>query len=463
MKLKSIHPNKFLTTSRLDLVAKILLAKKIINNDKTQDREKKIYLNSINYINGFIENETKKKIGKEKFFNTFKNIIKSINQDGYNKNFPILIDKKSKTLVDGAHRLATLIALKKKKIYFQEVDKGIVNLDYKNLLDKTMPEILVEEFIYHFCILDKDTRIIFLWPNIDFDKNKFFLINKIKEYGDILYSKKINLTNKGKINLISNIYKNEKWVSNDKKFNSGTINKSFNCFKDKNFFYFSIIKKKKNLIDLKKKLRLKFKFGKHSIHTNDKHSETIALAQLLLNKNSLHNLNYRLDNEFSWHKKLHQEFKKWIKKNNFSIEDFCIEGSSVLSAYGLRESRDLDYLSNENINKKLKYKEISNSNNLNKSYFYNILDLVNNPNNFFYFNGLKYLSLDKIKYKKKKRNENKDIDDLKKINFLYKNNLSNKTLYNFKDFFNLILIKNKFKFYLLKIRFFIYKLIYYNN
>ena len=61
MKLKSKHPNKFLTTSRIDLVAKILLAKKIINNDKIQDHQKKIYLNCINYINGFFENDIKKK------------------------------------------------------------------------------------------------------------------------------------------------------------------------------------------------------------------------------------------------------------------------------------------------------------------------------------------------------------------------------------------------------------------
>jgi hypothetical protein len=463
IKLKSENPNKFLTICRLDLVAKILLAKKIINNDKIQNYEKKIYLDSINYINGFIEKSSKPKVGKENFFNTFKNLIKSIKQHGYNKNYPILIDKKSKKLVDGAHRLSTLIALKNKKVYFQEVDKGTVNLDYKKLLDKTMPETLVEQLVYNFCTFDKNTRIIFLWPNIDFKKNKSFLTKKINEYGEILYTKKILLTEKGKINLISNIYKNEKWVSNDKKFNSGTINKSFNCFKDKNFFNFFIIKKNKNLLDLKNKLRLKFKFGKHSIHTNDKHSETITLTQLLLNNNSLHNLNYRLDNEFSWHKRLHQEFKKWIKKNHFSIEDFCIEGSAVLSAYGLRESRDLDYLSNEGVNKELKYKEISRSNDLNKSYFDNTSDLINDPNNFFYFNGLKYLSLNKIKEKKQKRNESKDINDLKKINFLYKEKLINKKFYNFNDFFNLVLMKNRFKFYLLKIRFFIYKFIYYNN
>ena len=181
----------------------------------------------------------------------------------------------------------------------------------------------------------------------------------------------------------------------------------------------------------------------------------------MLNRNSLHNLNYKINKEFSWHKRLHNELKKWIKKNKYSIEDFCIEGSAVLSAYGLRESRDLDYFCNSNIEKKLKFKEIGNSNNINQKYFGNIFDLFNNPNNFFYFNGLKYLSLNKIKIKKYKRREPKDIKDLKIIKNLEKENLYKYVGYNIKDLFNLILLKNKIKFYLLKLRFFLFKIIYY--
>lgn len=458
---KTINPKELLSYDRLDLVAKIILAKKLVNQKTHIFNEKRIYLNSINYINGFFENDNSKKIGKKKFLDNFKFITNSIAKKGFDKKYPILIDKKSKKLVDGAHRVAASIALNKKKIHFKEIDKGIVNLNYKNLLKKNMPQTFVEELVYYFCKLEKNSRIIFLWPNINYIKNKNFLLNQIQKYGDIIYLNKIDLTEKGKINLITNIYKNEKWVSSDKKFNSGAKNKSFNCFKDKNSFYFCVIKKKKNIIELKKKLRAKFKLGKHTIHTNDKHNETLSIVQTLLNRNSLHNLNYKINKEFSWHKRLHNELKKWIKKNKYSIEDFCIEGSAVLSAYGLRESRDLDYFCNSNIEKKLKFKEIGNSNNINQKYFGNIFELFNNPNNFFYFNGLKYLSLNKIKIKKYKRREPKDIKDLKIIKNLEKENLYRYVGYNIKDFFNLILLKNKIKFYLLKLRFFLFKIIYY--
>lgn len=458
---KKINPKELLSYDRLDLVAKILLAKKYVKHKSNNVNEKRIYLNSINYINGFVENDKSKKIGKTKFLNKFKFVTNSIAKKGFDKKFPILIDKKTKKLVDGAHRVAISIALNKKKIYFKEADKGIVNLDYKNLLKKNMPQFLVEELVYYFCKLEKNSRIIFLWPNIDFIKNKKFLLNQIRKYGDVIYLNKIDLTEKGKVNLITNIYKNEKWVSSDKKFNSGAKNKSFNCFKDKSFFYFCIIKKKKNIIKLKKEIRARFKSGKHTIHTNDRHNETISILQILLNKNSLHNLNYKINKEFSWHNRLHVELKKWIKRNNYSVEDFCIEGSAVLSAYGLRESRDLDYFCNSNIKKKLKFKEIGNSNNINKRYFKNIFELFNNPNNFFYFNGLKYLSLNKIKIKKQKRKEPKDIEDLIMIKNLEKESPYKYIKYNIKDLFNLILLKNKIKFYLLKLRFFIFKIIYY--
>lgn len=180
---------------------------------------------------------------------------------------------------------------------------------------------------------------------------------------------------------------------------------------------------------------------------------------MLLNKNSLDNMNYKLNKEFSWHNRLHNEFKKWIKNNNYSIEDLCIEGSAVLSAYGLREARDLDYISNPNIKKTLRLKEISNSNTSNKNYFKNIFELIYNPNNFFYFKGLKYLSLDKLKFKKKLRKETKDIEDLKLINCLKKKNLYLPS-FNILDLLNYFFLKNKFKFFLLKLRFFLYKLIY---
>jgi len=457
MTLKIINPRKLLTSNRMDLISKIYLAKKILNK-KNKLYEETQYLETIKYINYFVEKDKKNKVGKKKFLKDFNSIINSIKKKGFSKKFPLLVDKKTKTLVDGAHRLSAAIALNLRKVYYINVNKGVINLGYKDFINRLIPYNYIENIAYKFCLLDKNTRFIFLWPNVNFEKNESFLIRNINKFGHIIYKKKILLTDRGKINLIKNIYKKEKWVLRDNNNNFGIRNKSFNCFKDKNYFNLFIIKKRGNLSKLKNNLRNKFGFGKHSLHTNDKYHETVELAQILLNQNSLHNLNYRIENKFSWHQKLHNEFKKWIKLNNYSIEDFCIEGSSVLSAYGLRSSRDIDYLSNYDIKKKLKYKEISDSSLENKKYFRNIADLINNPINYFYYEGLKYLNLKNIKLKKNKRRELKDIQDLQLVDKL-KNKTPDEFLYklNFRDCLNLIFIKNLVKFFLLKLRFYYFK------
>lgn len=245
MKLKTIDPKTFITPDRIDIAAKILYAKKKILNDENYLNEERIYLNSIKYINGFVENDNSKKIGKKEFLKRFNKLIYTVYKKGFDKKFPVLINKKTKKLVDGAHRVATAIASNKKKIYVKEVDISNVTINYDSLFGNSMPRNLLEELIYYFCKLEKKTRIIFIWPNLNFEKEKNFLFNTIKKYAEIIYSNKIITTDRGKINLIKYIYNNEKWVHDDRKFDTGPLNKSFSCFKNKNFFHFIIIKKKK--------------------------------------------------------------------------------------------------------------------------------------------------------------------------------------------------------------------------
>ena len=65
---------------------------------------------------------------------------------------------------------------------------------------------------------------------------------------------------------------------------------------------------------------------------------------MLFIENSIHWLNHSLFKEFTWHRGLFHHYKHCIQKGNRNNNFFCIDGSCVLSAYGIREALDLDYL-----------------------------------------------------------------------------------------------------------------------
>ena len=62
------------------------------------------------------------------------------------------------------------------------------------------------------------------------------------------------------------------------------------------------------------------------------------------NNNSIHFLNTCRLNHYRYFEEQKSYFKEFILQNNLDLDDYCISASSILSAYGLREGNDLDYL-----------------------------------------------------------------------------------------------------------------------
>ena len=94
--------------------------------------------------------------------------------------------------------------------------------------------------------------------------------------------------------------------------------------------------------------------------------------------------------------------------------DFCIDSSAVLSAYGLRDCRDLDFLHVNNIESLSPDIECHNH----ESHYYRVdkNDIIYNPTLHFYLHGIKFTNLQVVKDMKVFRNEEKDKRDVKLIN-----------------------------------------------
>jgi len=140
------------------------------------------------------------------------------------------------------------------------------------------------------------------------------------------------------------------------------------------------------------------------------------VAELIFNENGLHFLNW---SNFLKYIELYDDldtFKKYIKNNAIELDDVAVDGSTILSLYGLRKNDDIDYLTfsdHEIINEG--YKIDSHDSELT---FHEIKksELVYNPRYYFVYQGIKFISFQQTYRMKKNRGAPKDVVDCVSMN-----------------------------------------------
>ena len=174
------------------------------------------------------------------------------------------------------------------------------------------------------------------------------------------------------------------------------------------------------------------------------------IYKLLFNKNGIHFLKYAKPYKYNLLSDLNQ-FNEFLNNNKFSADNIVLDGSIVLSQYGLRKNADIDYFAVNKINDdryedrdyQLKYHKQSKNN------------LIYNPEFFFKFNDFKFISFDQIYLMKKNRDEEKDKIDCSLMQSLIENKKLNSLFSKIKQkiFYSKIKSKKlirKFKLYVLK-------------
>ena len=101
-----------------------------------------------------------------------------------------------------------------------------------------------------------------------------------------------------------------------------------------------------------------------------------------------------------------------MSQNNILFEDAVLDSGIVLSAYGLRETKDTDFLINNHSDLNFKFDLIDNHERELKHHVVLKLELIYDQRNYFYFDDIKFISFSNLYYMKKNRNEDKDQNDL---------------------------------------------------
>ena len=414
-----IDPLVFLNSSRFDILAKYIYGLLLLKERETSYGED-LYHNHLKVWNDCQHGDGKN--GIEEYKNSFKELLQSIQKEGFNPQKSKVNSTADYRLINGGHRTAACILLHK-PICFEEGGEGQTDVDYKYFRDKKN---FVEEGLHtkycdsialEYCKIKPNTFIATIFPSAEGESEEAERI--IASKADIFYKKSLRLNSTGALNLMRQMYNGEPWGGTPDNGYVGLKEKARLCFQkneDVNVYVITVADPK-DTITIKEEVRKVFGIGNHSIHINDTWEETFRLSRCFFNDKSIQMMNVMKPNYYPPFEKLSSFIYLSLLQNGLDPDNYCITASSVLSRLGLREGKDLDYLHR---GPKLEgHPSIDSHNEYSKGrYAKTIDDIIYNPENHFYFNGLKYASLEVIKDLKEKRGEEKDRKDLELINEL---------------------------------------------
>jgi len=412
-RVESIKAVNLLTSFRLDLAFKLLYLEMKEKNVTFAKEYYKEHIKALT-LGAFREPGNDEKSSIAKFIDAFNDTFEEIQSEGFDASKSLVPLSQNGAIANGAHRVASAIFLEKEVacVALNGYDH-LYDYDffYKRALSTTVLDTVVTKFVEYA----SNVYIAFIWPTAVGKENEIEAI-----VPNVVYKKEIKLNVNGAHNLLSGLYSGEEWIGSIEDDFKGTKGKLVECFKT--FDPVRVIAfQAANLdevLEIKERIRDVFKVGKHAVHITDTKEEAIESARLVFNDNSLHFLNHAKPNKYvSTHIKI-DNFKLFIEKNALKSNDVLLDSSIVLSAYGLREASDTDYLCSDNSAVKFDFDEINMHDEVLECYDEQKNEMIYDQKFYFYFNGLKFISFSQLYKMKTKRDEVKDRNDCKMMEAL---------------------------------------------
>lgn len=408
--LVTVDPKTLLLNPRrFDLLAKYIYAKHRHLGIQS-NWAARLYDEHVRIFNDFAEGDLSGKVGKEAFFDSFHDILTSIESRGFLARESLVPVSSSGTVIDGAHRVAACA------VYGHPVSCVVLDCDPRYdhgfFARRGLGEKFCDAIALEYCLLNEDAYVVIVYPSAVGKDEEVETI--LEASGRVFYRKEIEFSRLGSVNLIRQIYSQEDWLGSWENQFAGARKKASDCFRHKNparIFAYEI-KSAEGARLVKEEIRALFRISNHSIHINDRLEEKRNLATLFFNDNSVHFLNNARQNNYPNFFSLFKEYRDWLHRNAVDRDSFCVDGSAVMAAYGLREAADLDFLhfGHDDINTVAPMVTSHNT----EAHHHTIPreDIVFDPENHFYYEGVKFAALDVVRSMKGNRGEGKDHYDV---------------------------------------------------
>ncbi len=299
-------------------------------------------------------------------------------------------------------QIQSIVAKKQRSVSFEELQKEGVDPEY------------LDAMAIEYCKKYEDAYIAIVWPTLD-ESYEEIVYDILSNECLVAYKKTFVLKHQARKPLMESIPEKRPHISFDLHcyFTPERKEYEMRCFVLRAPSQEATVRAKRVLRDL-------VKLNPYCMHVNDTHPQAMDLAYMLLNNNSLHYLNNHVPQQFETFSFLVGLYSEFLINRDIPEKDVCVDGSSILSAYGIRDSAlDFDFL----CTKFGDFGEIHPLDHHNSAWEkvgLPINDVIYNPKNFFYYKGYKFTSLMKLREFKSLQARPKDIVDVSMIDNLGK-------------------------------------------
>lgn len=392
------------------------------------DFAKEVYKERTRAMTGFKLSE----IGNDNksSFEDFLKVLDQLISDFQNGNYDyektlIPIDKKGEP-IDGAHRISCAAYFNQKIKVLRFLNHEITPYNYEYLQHELMPTDIGDMMALEALKWHNDIYALFLWPKAHNYNNKLEeALTLISINSDVLYQVEYKLSFDAIKNLMIQLYGHMDWVGTIDDGFANIIGKVDEVWNENGKVHIVLIYANNcnEVLELKSKIRDLFGIGLASIHSTDNMRETTMAMNALLNPNSRHHLFNADVTRYKESFKLFSRFKQMLDASGFDKNEFLVDSSMVLSIYGLRAARDLDYYCLHNTQNKTypSDESIEEHDEIQQCFYsYSISDLIYNPQNYFVFNEIKFVTLQNLLiFKQNRYNQYRDAKDQEDIKLIH--------------------------------------------
>ena len=412
---ENVGAQSLITASRLDVFSKVDFVQTYLNGYQSS-WAKSIYrgfLSASRPDGKFDENGSK--FSLEDYERDFIQLIESCKKNGYQSSISrIPITKNG--IVNGAHRLAAALCLNL-EVSTEAVDEEDQIYDYRFMNRIGLSSIYRQQMAWNLVSRRQDSRVFLLTSLNDEVEKK--VVQGIREFAEIVTVEHINLTKIGERRLMELAYGHNDWWRSQ--FRESMVSERFSSGDNICTAVFTIGSDISRAQEQKLSIR-KLLGSEHfdrQIHGSDNFSDTITLAEVLLNRNGVHFMNSAPIDSESRIFDLIGGHKIFEDTEHLQIP-WCIDGSSILEMYGIRRARDIDFVAMEVENMPREIRNIG-DNHISEfsKYPIGLEEVILDPRLHFRYKGNKIMSLSTLTFIKSSLLDVKAVEDINLISKFY--------------------------------------------
>lgn len=335
-----LKAQSLITASRLDIVGKIPLGRALAKQQRN-DWARRLFrecLLQMRPSGRFDENGDKSTLLDYEW--QYEKLLKSLRSSGFDEQISRVPLAKDGSLLNGAHRIAacTLLGL---DVTVERSNRAPEVYDWKFFRNAGMPGIYLDELAYLFAQNVGTTRALVV-SNLE-DLQLSELRGKIGELCSIVFEKTVELTEIGVRRNIELMYSHLEWYDQSllEKMVRERYRSSANKFRTTVFLIDNQDDGDHRLI--KEELRgfLGNNQFERQIHGTDNWIETMSLAEVWTNANSLKFMN---QTPIGSEQRILRHLKEELEPNLGKVGDYVIDSGGSLEFHGYKTTQDIDHI-----------------------------------------------------------------------------------------------------------------------